>query len=317
MSNAKAKEVIQKWVKNVLDKGVPALRKDFNDNKRYFPKDISLNAFKEAHPLKKNRYKDVPMQDKNRIVLNFPGGTGDYIHANYVSTPNSEKRFICTQGPLENTVVDFYRMIMQEEIECIIMLCNLVEKGQPKCFLYWPDKKDETKKFDDFEITCIDKSELEKAYPNIIKSTIKIKSNYEGKKCEQIVKHIYWSDWPDRGVPVNTDSATTLLNYVRGTTKPILVHCSAGIGRTGSIVAIEYILEKFVNGESPESPIEIFKIIRDQRPYSIQTELQFLFVQKVILDLIVGNNKKKMDSKMLALLEKFEKDYEEACNQAL
>ena len=98
-----------------------------------------------------------------------------------------------------------------------------------------------------------------------------------------IVLSFQWIDWPDRGVPPCRLTAMVLLSYVRGTKKPIVVHCSAGIGRTGSIVAIEFILERLQSGIACEAMDEILKELRSQRPYSIQTDLQYLYVHRVML----------------------------------
>ncbi|VDM61689.1 unnamed protein product [Angiostrongylus costaricensis] len=159
----------------------------------------------------------VPCQDQHRVVIKWPGAPTDYIHANYVGTPVSEKRFICTQGPLDNTVTEFWMMVLQEESETIIMLCNCVETMRAMS----PDE------------------------PSISVSILVIKfSKPDGTNESREVRHYQWLDWPDRGVPPCrlTSMLQELLSRIRGTKKPIIVHCSAGIGRTGTIVAIEYIL---------------------------------------------------------------------------
>uniref|UniRef100_A0A0K0DLD5 Protein-tyrosine phosphatase n=1 Tax=Angiostrongylus cantonensis TaxID=6313 RepID=A0A0K0DLD5_ANGCA len=158
-----------------------------------------------------------PCQDQHRVVIKWPGAPTDYIHANYVGTPVSEKRFICTQGPLDNTVIEFWMMVLQEESETIIMLCNCVETMRAMS----PDE------------------------PSISVSVLVIKfSKPDGTNESREVRHYQWLDWPDRGVPPCrlTSMLQELLSRIRGTRKPIIVHCSAGIGRTGTIVAIEYIL---------------------------------------------------------------------------
>uniref|UniRef100_A0AC35TNI9 Protein-tyrosine phosphatase n=1 Tax=Rhabditophanes sp. KR3021 TaxID=114890 RepID=A0AC35TNI9_9BILA len=263
------KQVIENWVKNVLEKGVANLKKEFEENKRYFPKDMTLDAFKKGQEEKKNRI--------NRSLI---------LYSNLFS------------------------MILQEQCTSIIMLCGLVEKGQQKCAAYWPVTKGETKTYDNFEVTAVEVSPLDETYTNVVKTQLLVKSKVSAKEMK--VNHFYWTDWPDRGVPANNDCATTLLDFVRGSTKPIVVHCSAGIGRTGSIVAIEYIFQKFVKAELVESSIEILKSIRNQRPYSIQTYQQYLFIHRNVLQFI-ANNSNIITKNYAALMTKFEKEYEEAC----
>ncbi|EJW76815.1 protein-tyrosine phosphatase containing protein, partial [Wuchereria bancrofti] len=104
---ANARTEVERWVRRALDKGVGGLREEFLSLKRYIPEGMTTNAFQGTFEAGKSRYKDVPCQDKFRVVLRWPGVTDDYIHANYVATPINEKRFICTQGPMPNSVIDF------------------------------------------------------------------------------------------------------------------------------------------------------------------------------------------------------------------
>lgn len=142
---------------------------DFAQLKPYVPPDCSTAAF-QANP-DKNRYPDVWCEDKTRVVLRWPSNrTHDYINANYVATPNFKKRFICTQvsslsllpkttilfqGPLPNTVADFWHMIIQEECENILMLCSVEENNIPKCAQYWPTQAGQKLHFDRVDITFI------------------------------------------------------------------------------------------------------------------------------------------------------------------
>ncbi|VDN28519.1 unnamed protein product [Cylicostephanus goldi] len=124
--------------------------------------------------MRQSRYQDVPCQDQNRIILKWHCAVTDYIHANYVGTPVSVKRFILTQGPLEGTVNEFWQMVLQEEAETIVMLCNCIET---------------TRVLSPEELT-------------VIVCILKINySRADGSMDSREVRHYQWQDWPDRGVP--------------------------------------------------------------------------------------------------------------------
>jgi protein-tyrosine phosphatase len=308
-----AREEVKKWAARTLDKGIQGLREEFNELKRYCPPDMSIATFQAHWEAGRNRYKDVPCQDKLRIILKWPGQQHDYIHANYVATPISEKRFICTQGPLDCTITDFWHMVIQEETETLIMLCNTKEKGMDKCAQYWPLEEKEVKTYGDVEVsnTCI--RPLTADEPSIRLSILSMKWKDDGKDKTREVRHYQWLDWPDRGVPPCRLTAMVLLSFVRGTKKPIVVHCSAGIGRTGSIVAIEFILERLQSGLPCEAMDEILKELRSQRPYSIQTDLQYLYVHRVMLFYFFEKYKVAVASdEIQAKYKKFVEEYDKA-----
>ncbi|KAK6046391.1 Protein-tyrosine phosphatase [Cooperia oncophora] len=220
------------------------------------------------------KYQDVPCQDQHRIVLKWPGAPTDYIHANYVGTPVSDKRFICTQGPLDNTVTEFWMMVLQEESETIVMLCNCIETGKIKCSPYWPDSVGQTKTFSGIDITNLHIRPMSPEEPSIALSVLSIKfTKPDGNHETREVRHYQWLDWPDRGVPPCRLTSMELLSRIRGTKKPIIVHCSAGIGRTGTIVAIEYILERMQAGVECANMCDLLKELRHFRAFSIQNDL--------------------------------------------
>ncbi|TKR89119.1 hypothetical protein L596_013266 [Steinernema carpocapsae] len=201
--------------------------------KRYCPPDMNITTFNNHWDAGRNRYKDVPCQEKFRVVLKWPGSPTDYIHANYVATPISEKRFICTQGPLDCTIADFWHMVIQEDCDNVIMLCNIKEKGMDKCAQYWPLEPKEVQQYGDIQATCTSVQPMEND-STIRFTTINLKwKDDKGQAKERDVRHFQWVDWPDRGVPPCRLTTFELLSRVRGTRKPIVVHCSAGIGRTG------------------------------------------------------------------------------------
>ncbi|VIO95758.1 Uncharacterized protein BM_BM2282 [Brugia malayi] len=249
---ANARTEVERWVRRALDKGVGGLREEFLSLKRYIPEGMTTNAFQGTFEAGKSRYKDVPCQDKFRVVLRWPGVTDDYIHANYVATPINEKRFICTQ----------VRALAPDETN--VRVCHL-----------------------------------------------KVQWKESGREKNREIRHYQWINWPDRGVPPCRLTSMVLLSNIRGTKKPIVVHCSAGIGRTGAIVAIEYILEKLQQGIPCESMDKILKELRNQRPFTIQNDLQYLYVHRVMLFYFIDKYKIFADNdEVMAKYKQFVADYD-------
>ncbi|PIC44801.1 hypothetical protein B9Z55_005047 [Caenorhabditis nigoni] len=301
---------IVKFVKNTLEKGPQGLRTEFAGMKRFndFEK---MKAFKGAQELGKNRYKDVGCLDNNRVKLNNPPWSHDYIHANYVGTPTNPKRFICTQAPMDKTCADFWYMCLQEKVETIFMLCNLTEKGAKKCCEYFPCKDKDTLNFEESGQKITVKFESSKTVEFTRKSDAKVTEtifSVEGPGgLSQKTTHYHWIDWPDRGVPTADGAILDLLGKARASKAPIVVHCSAGIGRTGSVVMIEYIMDQLISGQQIEESDKILQKIREQRNNSIQTDQQYLFVHQVIMNYFMEKKLFDSDVKMahLAFTEKY------------
>uniref|UniRef100_A0A8R1DJI0 Protein-tyrosine-phosphatase n=1 Tax=Caenorhabditis japonica TaxID=281687 RepID=A0A8R1DJI0_CAEJA len=306
--DAKAMKIVKPWVQRALDMGVPSLMDEFKTLSKWTPDGMTTEAFNANKD--KNRYQDVPCQDKGRVVLKFGGYTGDYIHANYVSTPRDPKRFICAQGPLENTQHAFWAMAVQEKVETIIMLCNCIEKMKIKCHQYWPEEKDKKLSFGEapnqIHITNLGAKKMSPDEQCINETSLKV----EWADGTRTIRHLQWENWPDRGVPETNLTAINLLSYTRATKFSILVHCSAGIGRTGTIVAISYVMDKMMAGDDCMAMNELLKELRSQRPWSIQNEFQYLYLHRVLLayflerhkemygDLLKGENGAKYDKWM-------------------
>ncbi|KAF1770216.1 hypothetical protein GCK72_002034 [Caenorhabditis remanei] len=313
-----AHPVVQEWVLRALDTGVDKLREEFRFLAKYTRNDMTQKDFNANQSpdfnITKNRYQDVPCQDQCIVKLD-PPSPSTYIHANFVACPNSEKRFICCQGPMEHTVEEFWWMIVQNKVEEIVMLCKTIETGKLKCAQYWPASLNEKKEFKTgLVVENLGSKPMQR--DNEIQVT-SLTVSYDGKTVP--VRHLHWTDWPDRGVPPCKLTGLELLSSVRGSKFPIVVHCSAGIGRTGTIVAIEYILEKIQeNKQCPPMP-DLVKGIRDQRAYSIQNDLQYLYIHRIMLNYFLEKYKDKYASLLtpenVAKYEKFVKDYNAVVGQ--
>ncbi|KAL3078803.1 hypothetical protein niasHS_014585 [Heterodera schachtii] len=214
-----------------------------------------------------NRYRDVICTEISRVRLH----SGRYIHANWVST-FGENRFICTQDPLETTCDDFWAMIVQENIESIVMLCDAVEQNKTKCPEYWPTSDTKQLHFANKTIIVLYKEEIAME-PDLYRTKLAVFSH---RGCI-IIHHYHWrrsGDHENDDLPL----CLTAMPFIG----PTLVHCSAGIGRTGALVAVYLANQTLHLGQ----PLNIFALISDlrrQRSQSIQTTDQYLFIYFVIL----------------------------------
>ncbi|KAK6735473.1 hypothetical protein RB195_018592 [Necator americanus] len=199
---ASGMKMVQKWVQRALDTGVEALRMEYRGLARYTLPEMTVDAFRANHEFGRNRYQDVPCQDQHRVVLKWHCASTDYIHANFVGTPVSARRFILTQGPLDGTINEFWQMVLQEEAETIIMLCNCIETGKNKCSPYWPDKIGETRLFNGGEVYNLQTRVLSPEEVTVIVCILNVKfSRADGSMDSKEIRHYQWQDWPDRGVP--------------------------------------------------------------------------------------------------------------------
>ncbi|XP_016338043.1 receptor-type tyrosine-protein phosphatase T-like isoform X2 [Sinocyclocheilus anshuiensis] len=234
----------------------------------------------------KNRYGNIIAYDHTRVRLQLLEGDphSDYINANYIDGYHRPRHYIATQGPMQETLRDFWRMIWQENSASIVMVTNLVEVGRVKCVRYWPD---ETELYGDIKVTL---TETEPLAEYVIRTfTVQKKGHHEIREIRQF----HFTSWPDHGVPCY---ATGLLGFIRQVkflnapdAGPIAVHCSAGAGRTGCFIAVDIMLDM---AES-EGVVDIFNCIRElrsQRVNMVQTEEQYVFVHDAILEACLCGN---------------------------
>ncbi|XP_045159787.1 uncharacterized protein LOC123525102 isoform X2 [Mercenaria mercenaria] len=227
----------------------------------------------------KCRYKQLYPYDETRVKLEPEGDDqSDFINASYVTGYKKPMAFIAAQGPTDNTVNDFWRMIFQRDCGKIVMLTNLFEECKMKCVRYWPEA-DEPETYGIYEVTMITENEL----PNY---TVRhLQATHGNTKEVKDFLHLHFTAWPDRGVPDNPSVMLQFRDKVMSEHSdldgPILVHCSAGIGRTGTFVALDYLLKQ----AHVEPKIDVFRTVTDmryQRTNFVQTDIQYDFVHNAI-----------------------------------
>ncbi|XP_050463927.1 tyrosine-protein phosphatase non-receptor type 4 isoform X1 [Cataglyphis hispanica] len=244
------------------------------------PELTSLES-KKPENQSKNRYRDISPYDVTRVIL-MGSANGDYINANYVNMeiPGSGiiNRYIATQGPLSSTVADFWQMVLEAGSTLVVMLTTLVERGRAKCHQYWP-AYNETLTLRNLTLT----STAENVEDTFIFREFILRDVNTGE--ERDITHMQYCSWPDHGVPNDWRQFTTFTERVRaartGIVEPAVVHCSAGIGRTGVLVLMETAL-CLIEANQPVYPLDIVRSMRDQRAMMIQNASQYRFVCEAV-----------------------------------
>ncbi|GAA6220706.1 tyrosine-protein phosphatase non-receptor type 3-like [Lates japonicus] len=239
----------------------------------------TLNCARLPENMDKNRYKDVLPYDATRVVLQ---GQEDYINASHITVapPVSgvSLRYVAAQGPLPQTCTHFWQTVWEQQTHTIIMLTTLTERGRTKCHQYWPHPP-EVKDYGHMRVKC-HSEECNLAY---VTRQFTLRHTQQGE--ERAVTHLQYVAWPDHGVPDDPSDFLLFISSVRERRKgeePLMVHCSAGIGRTGVLITMETALTLVDEGR-PVFPLDIVRTLRDQRAMMVQTTCQFQFVCEAIL----------------------------------
>ncbi|XP_059521697.1 receptor-type tyrosine-protein phosphatase H [Myotis daubentonii] len=231
----------------------------------------------------KNRYRNVLPYDWSRVTLRSLGGApgSDYINASFMPGLWSPREFIATQGPLPQTVGDFWRLVWEQQSHTLVMLTNCVELGRVKCEHYWPlDAQPCT--HGHLQVTL----EGEKVMENWTVRDLKLRHTQEQKTLS--VRQFHYVAWPDHGVPHSPDPLLAFWKVLRQWLDktpeggPPIVHCSAGVGRTGTLIALDVLLRQ-LECEGVVGPFSFVKKMRESRPLMVQTEAQYVFLHQCLL----------------------------------
>ncbi|XP_068449270.1 protein tyrosine phosphatase receptor type Fa isoform X2 [Clinocottus analis] len=235
----------------------------------------------------KNRYANVIAYDHSRVILTPVDGVpgSDYVNANYIDGYRKQNAYIATQGPLPETLSDFWRMVWEQRTCTIVMMTRLEEKSRVKCDQYWPSRGTET--YGMIQVTMLDTVELA-AYSV---RTFALYKNGSSEKRE--VRQFQFIAWPDHGVPEYPTPTLAFLRRVKACNPPdagpMVAHCSAGVGRTGCFIVIEAMLERMKH----EKSVDIYghvTCMRAQRNYMVQTEDQYVFIHEALLEAATCGN---------------------------
>ncbi|XP_070509549.1 tyrosine-protein phosphatase non-receptor type 61F isoform X1 [Chironomus tepperi] len=247
----------------------------------------SIDESKKSNNRKLNRYRDVNPYDHSRIILKRQTIDSDYINANLVKLERAKRQYILCQGPLEHTVGHFWLMVWEQQSKAILMLNKIIEKKQVKCHLYWPKKEGQRLNLPDVGLTV--EFVTAENYKNFSKRLFRV-TDVESTKSREVIQ-FHYTQWPDFGVPSSPIAFLQFLKQVRDSgvldenVGPPVIHCSAGIGRSGTFCLVDcclVLIDK--EGENRVSVQDILLELRKYRMGLIQTYDQLTFSYEAIIE---------------------------------
>ncbi|NXE42217.1 PTPRA phosphatase, partial [Ptilorrhoa leucosticta] len=234
--------------------------------------------------MKKNRVLQIIPYEFNRVIIPVKRGeeNTDYVNASFIDGYRQKDSYIASQGPLQHTIEDFWRMIWEWKSCSIVMLTELEERGQEKCAQYWPS--DGSVSYGDITVELKKEEECESYTVRDLLVT-----NTRENKSRQI-RQFHFHGWPEVGIPGDGKGMINIIAAVQKQQQqsgnhPITVHCSAGAGRTGTFCALSTVLER-VKAEAILDVFQTVKSLRLQRPHMVQTLEQYEFCYKVVQEYI-------------------------------
>ncbi|XP_059169922.1 receptor-type tyrosine-protein phosphatase alpha-like [Physella acuta] len=241
------------------------------------PVGVSMLVGLDERNIKKNRYKNICAYDHSRVHLNVNSDQqdSDYINASYVQGYGGKEKFIAAQGPTSVTVNDFVRMLWEQRVDTVVMLTNLTEEGKIKCVQYWPEE--DAVEFNGIEVSLA----VTRVFADY--TIRKLELNQSGSPSHTLT-HYHYTSWPDKGVPTTPWSLVDFEQRVAAgvTSVPIVVHCSAGVGRTGTFIALRNLMRE----AEATGRFDFFQTVlklRQDRVLLVQTAEQYELLHKAVL----------------------------------
>ncbi|EDL39542.1 receptor-type tyrosine-protein phosphatase C isoform 2 precursor [Mus musculus] len=274
--------LLETYKRKIADEGRLFLA-EFQSIPRVFSK-FPIKDARKPHNQNKNRYVDILPYDYNRVELSeINGDAGStYINASYIDGFKEPRKYIAAQGPRDETVDDFWRMIWEQKATVIVMVTRCEEGNRNKCAEYWPSMEEGTRAFKDIVVTIND----HKRCPDYIIQKLNVAHKKE-KATGREVTHIQFTSWPDHGVPEDPHLLLKLRRRVNAFSNffsgPIVVHCSAGVGRTGTYIGIDAMLE----GLEAEGKVDVYGYVvklRRQRCLMVQVEAQYILIHQALVE---------------------------------
>ncbi|XP_070314282.1 tyrosine-protein phosphatase non-receptor type 13 isoform X9 [Odocoileus virginianus] len=273
-TGAKLKSVIR-MLRGLLDQGIPS--KELENLQELKPLDQCLIGQTKENR-RKNRYKNILPYDATRVPL---GDEGGYINASFIKIPVGREEFvyIACQGPLPTTVGDFWQMIWEQNSTVIAMMTQEVEGEKIKCQRYWPNVLGKSTMVSDRLRLALVRAQQLKGF---VVRAMTLEDIQTGEVRH--ISHLNFTAWPDHDTPSQPDDLLTFISYMRHVHRsgPIITHCSAGIGRSGTLICIDVVLG-LISQDLEFDISDLVRCMRLQRHGMVQTEDQYIFCYQVIL----------------------------------
>ncbi|TMS01587.1 hypothetical protein E3U43_005407 [Larimichthys crocea] len=259
----------------------------------------------------KNRYNNILPYDSTRVKLSYleDDPCSDYVNASYIPGNNYRREYIATQGPLPGTKDDFWRMVWEHGVYNVVMVTQCVEKGRVKCDQYWPADR-EPLYYGDLVIQMLSESVL----PEWTIREFKISSE-SSRSYPRVLRHFHYTVWPDHGVPESTQSLIQFVRTVRDyvdrspSTGATVVHCSAGVGRTGTFIALDRVLQQLDSKGTIDLYGGVFDL-RLHRQHMVQTECQYAFLHQCVRDVLrARKHRSEQENPLYPIYENFNPEY--------
>ncbi|XP_034442989.1 receptor-type tyrosine-protein phosphatase beta-like isoform X2 [Hippoglossus hippoglossus] len=255
-------------------------------------KDVGRNQLMDSALLPenrgKNRYNNILPYDSTRVKLSYVDDDpcSDYINASYIPGYNFRREYVATQGPLPGTKDDFWKMVWEQNVHNVVMVTQCVEKGRVKCDHYWPFDQDPLY-YGDLIVQMLSESVL----PEWTIREFNICSE-DQLSVTRLLRQFHFTVWPDHGVPETTQSLVqfvrTVRDYVTRTgsgSGPTVVHCSAGVGRTGTFIVLDRVLQQLDTKDTLDIYGSVFDL-RLHRSHMVQTECQYSYLHQCVRDVL-------------------------------
>lgn len=259
----------------------------------------------------KNRYNNILPYDSTRVKLSYleDDPCSDYINASYIPGNNYRREYIATQGPLPGTKDDFWRMMWEHGVYNVVMVTQCVEKGRVKCDQYWPADR-EPLYYGDLVIQMLSESVLPEWTIREFRITSESSCSYP-----RLVRHFHYTVWPDHGVPESTQSLIQFVRTVRDyvdrspSTGATVVHCSAGVGRTGTFISLDRVLQQL----DSKGTIDLYGCVFDlrlHRQHMVQTECQYSFLHQCVRDVLrARKHRSEQENPLYPIYENYNPEY--------
>ncbi|XP_042791920.1 tyrosine-protein phosphatase non-receptor type 13 isoform X4 [Panthera leo] len=293
-TGTKLKSVIR-MLRGLLDQGIPS--KELENLQELKPLDQCLIGQTKENR-RKNRYKNILPYDATRVPL---GDEGGYINASFIKIPVGKEEFvyIACQGPLPTTVGDFWQMIWEQKSTVIAMMTQEVEGEKIKCQRYWPNILGKTTMVSDrLRLALVRMQQLK----GFVVRAMALEDIQTGETRH--ISHLNFTAWPDHDTPSQPDDLLTFISYMRHIHKsgPIITHCSAGIGRSGTLICIDVVLG-LISQDLDFDISDLVRCMRLQRHGMVQTEDQYIFCYQVILYVLTRLQAKEEQTEQPQLLK--------------